>query len=151
MSPPDRFGTEPITAWRVWLVNEEGLLVSPAYPAVWTPGERFVARCKEPTFGERNEPRCHAAPTHGCKCGVYGMKDGFVAGIMFNMVQENPELLLRKGMHPVVGRVALWGRILEHAGGYKGQYAYPDMLRTLTRQRATQLAQNYCVETESYE
>ncbi len=80
----------------------------------------------------------HEAPNYGCKCGFYAMK----------RVRDIPN-----GGN-VYGRVALWGRIIEHEGGYRSQYAYPQVffvhpeadekmhgtLRTLSQQYGCEVA-----------
>ena len=58
----------------------------------------------------QDEVEHHDAPTFTCKCGYYAMKH----------VADIPTA-------KVYGRVALWGRVIEHAAGFRAQYAYPQV------------------------
>ncbi len=56
----------------------------------------------------------HRAPARGCSCGLYAVKD---------------PLSLREARDPaVLGSVDLWGRIVEHERGFRGEFAYPQRL-----------------------
>jgi hypothetical protein len=58
----------------------------------------------------------HRSPEPGCTCGVHAIKD--------------PSRLARSGRTAaVVGRVAMWGRVIEHSKGYRAEFAYPSRLR----------------------
>jgi hypothetical protein len=59
--------------------------------------------------------RFHQAPNLGCTCGLHGTRD--------------PEVLKRIQSPAVVGTVSLWGRIIEHALGYRAQFGYPGEVR----------------------
>lgn len=101
----------PVEALRGWHVpHGEAILRSYNFPqVVWTPGKRVEAKCLD-------EGSCWGA--EGCcagKCdgGIYAVK--------------NLKTLVRN-VHPavaVIGKVWLWGRIVEHEYGYRAQYAYP--------------------------
>jgi hypothetical protein len=58
----------------------------------------------------------HRSPEPGCTCGIHAAVD--------------PARLARSGRATaVVGRVAMWGRVIEHARGYRAEFAYPSRLR----------------------
>jgi hypothetical protein len=58
----------------------------------------------------------HRSPEPGCTCGIHAIKD--------------PARLARSGRSAaVVGRVAMWGRVIEHTKGYRAEFAYPSRLR----------------------
>jgi hypothetical protein len=58
----------------------------------------------------------HRSPEPGCTCGIHAAVD--------------PARLARSGRATaVVGRVAMWGRVIEHAKGYRAEFAYPSRLR----------------------
>ena len=63
---------------------------------------------------ERQEP-AHGGviPGEGCKCGIYAANETAVA---------------LKYSKDVLGRVSLWGHVVEHEQGWRAQYAYPDEL-----------------------
>jgi hypothetical protein len=86
----------PIIGWRAWDVYD-GKLVSPARGTIWTPGQPLVAmRDDEPV--ERVKP----------DAGIYAVRGREIAS-----------------GGDVIGKVALWGDVLECELGWVGQYAYP--------------------------
>ncbi len=73
----------------------------------WRPGRSLRAVC--PGSG-------HAAPDEGCGCGIYGSET-------LDALRAHPLCLAPGAL--VVGRVALWGKVVADAHGYRGEYAYP--------------------------
>ena len=51
----------------------------------------------------------------GNSCGIYAMK-------------SRDDLDPNRESDVVIGTVALWGRVIEHAKGYRAKFAYPIML-----------------------
>ena len=94
MSRP--LSTEPIRAWRIWRVSDEGdLLESPIYGDEWAPGEAFAADCTS-----------HPQPDSGCGCGIYAVTTREIA---LELLDEGPELassLRRRYLVDVVEPVA---------------------------------------------
>jgi hypothetical protein len=120
-SAPDY--AEPLEAWRVWRVVERGgslVLGSVVKPTVWPAGEPLLAEClaRRP-FGWWTWRRTtHPSPETACECGIYGTSLG----------QLGPYLgdpLPRDAVARVIGRVALWGTVVECERGYRGSRAYP--------------------------
>ncbi|MDL5157584.1 hypothetical protein [Actinomycetospora termitidis] len=101
---------EPVAGWRVWDLAEtrEGpLLVSPLRPVFWPPRRPMTATCSR---------GCAPSPSLPCRCGLYAM-------------DELPRLHREsRGQGRVVGCTALWGRVVEHAHGFRAQFAYPLLL-----------------------
>jgi hypothetical protein len=104
--------TEPVLAWRAWALTgrRDGteLLLRPVAgrSRPWRPREPAEAACKH--------ARLHAAPNVDCSCGLHATHE---AGI------------LRRTRTPaVLGRVALWGRVIEHDLGYRAEFGYPQLL-----------------------
>lgn len=106
---------EPVVAWRSWALTgrKDGtrLLLRPvaghAHP--WRPREIATATCKRSVF--------HEAPVLDCTCGLH-------ASHTFD--------ILRRTKNPaVLGRVALWGRVVEHELGYRARFGYPQRLRLI--------------------
>ena len=56
----------------------------------------------------------HEAPHLGCTCGLHGTHE--------------LDLLRRTRCPAVLGRVALWGRVIEHELGFRARYGYPQRL-----------------------
>jgi hypothetical protein len=106
---------EPILAWRSWTLtgrrDGEGLLLRPvtAGSKPWRPREVAQATCRLAWS--------HEAPNLDCSCGLYATRELDT---------------LRKTRCPaVLGRVALWGRVIEHEQGYRARFGYPQRLRLI--------------------
>lgn len=103
----------PIIGWRAWVLVPGGgsrpKISSIGYPCVWPPGEAMRAEC-----GKRSA--CSPAPGDSCGCGIHALKS--VGGVLNDVP---------KPLFPplVLGRVALWGRVVVGARGWRGQLAYP--------------------------
>jgi hypothetical protein len=117
---------EPIEAWRVWRVAmREGRVVlqSLFLGAVWEPAAPLVAFCngghrsRWPPW--RKKPNEHPAPELDCRCGIYGVQSVAAA----RSYLETPPLLCRDDR--VIGRVALWGTVVEGPFGWRASHAYP--------------------------
>jgi hypothetical protein len=109
---PVEVEVEPILAWRSWTLtgrrDGEGLLLRPvtAGSKAWRPREVAQATCRLAWS--------HEAPNVACSCGLHATRD--------------LDLLRRTRCPAVLGRVALWGRVIEHELGYRAQYGYPQRL-----------------------
>ncbi len=104
------FSTEPLLGWRLWHVRD-GRLLSWVKPDQWPGGARFEARC-------RRLRGCGEAPRAGHSCGIYAARTRELA---LQLLEELPSIA-----GPVaVGRVSLWGRVIENVDGWRAQYAYP--------------------------
>lgn len=138
--------TEPIVAWRLWIVSAarnyllavrffpcrrvspddppdhdpDPRLLVPKY-AVWPVRMMMAGSC---AYSEPHEVPCTEAtwvgfdgikiPILRCRCGIYATKS-----LVIN------SWLGRINDRFVYGRVALWGKVVEHTTGYRAQYAYP--------------------------
>jgi len=107
--------SEPIVAWRAWALtgHRDGteLLLRPVAKRArtWRPREIVEASCRT--------SRWHEAPDPACTCGLHGT--------------HGLEVLRKTKCPAVLGRVALWGRVIEHEHGYRAQFAYPQRLRLI--------------------
>lgn len=113
---------EPITAWRVWRVVEQAgelLLASVVKRTVWRPGEPLVAECLDhrPFVDWVRRRPVHEAPQERCECGIYAATLDYASRYLNDAL---PDALTR-----VVGRVALWGTVVECEHGYRASHAYP--------------------------
>lgn len=114
--PAGADGVDPLLAWRVWRVDFRRTGVRGTAPYLcsitdeepWPAGAPMKARC-------RTLP--HDAPVGSCRCGVYGMTE-----------PAPPPYGLPSAGFVAVGRVALWGNVVEHEGGFRAQYGYPQRL-----------------------
>jgi hypothetical protein len=109
--------TEALLAWRAWSLTgrRDGtdLLLRPVAgrSRPWKPLEPAHAACKH--------ARLHGAPNVDCSCGLHATHD--------------LEILRHTRTPAVVGRVALWGRVIEHELGYRAEFAYPQLVTLVCR------------------
>jgi len=119
-----------ITAYRAWRaesVNGQVRLFALGMDVVWEPRQKVEAECIQWASWmmrrlSSNEawPREHEAPDFHCCCGIWGFKS-----------VENLLSALGQGYKPsVIGKVSLWGRVIETENGFRAQYAYPEELWT---------------------
>ncbi len=112
---PVEVETEPVEAWRTWALTgrRDGshLLLRPvaARSRPWPAGRGAVATCRT-GWG-------HPAPHVDCTCGLHGTHE--------------LDLLRRTRSPAVLGRVALWGRVIEHELGFRARFGYPQRIRLL--------------------
>jgi hypothetical protein len=113
---------EPFEAWRVWRVVGHGTqltLASIVKRTLWPPCEPLAAECLRPTrlldWLRRRQP--HPAPAPSCECGIYA---GTLDVVRRYLTDTLPDARAR-----VIGRVALWGTVVECEWGYRASYAYP--------------------------
>lgn len=136
--------TEPALGWRIWRVVGDRLHAV-VWGTPWEPRARFEAVCRaEPSlfWADERFPAAHASPGRECDCGVYAFAD-----------RADAELLAREkvdGDVIALGRVSLWGRVLEGDRGWRGRYAYPYDLILLggTEELARRLRALYAVDVE---
>jgi hypothetical protein len=105
---------EPLIGWRVWCVVEtsEGLrLASVIKDEIWPASAELVARCH---LGAE-----HDAPAESCTCGVYAARDPATVW-SYLRGRDEPGTVAR-----VLGRVLLWGRVVEHEHGWRASHAAP--------------------------
>ncbi|HEY3766459.1 MAG TPA: hypothetical protein VGL44_14965 [Gaiellales bacterium] len=122
---------QPVVGWRLWtlaVVDGRARLASHVSPSVWEPGCELVASCevrrRPPLAPWRLLPTGHAAPAERCTCGVHAM--GVIGALGTYLPQANrPYSWMRPVVRQVVGRVSLWGLVVEGARGWRGARAYP--------------------------
>jgi hypothetical protein len=114
---------EPVEAWRIWLVDSAFRLRSVFFEAGWTPGEPLEAGCLRwrrslrPPW--RIVPSAHAAPEERCVCGIYG------AASVGDAQRYAAHPLPASALCRVIGRVSLWGEVVECETGWRASAAYP--------------------------
>jgi hypothetical protein len=124
---PDYF--EPVIGWRSWAVVRNGAdfrLRSVAFTDVWPVHEAFVARCYEEVSRLhlrfwRKPPR-HRPISLDCPCGIYAAADVASAAAYLHLYDDVPQ---RSVCHRALGRVALWGTVVEGELGWRSSHAYP--------------------------
>jgi hypothetical protein len=115
---------EVVSAWRMWQVvriKGEPQLVSLFLGTAWPRLDALEADCRALRSVWRRERHRHSAPRSSCACGIYGVP-----------VQRLDAKLLKPfgRFRPLVilGRVSLWGTVVESANGWRASLAYPARL-----------------------
>ena len=102
---------EPILAWRAWALTVHGddLALEPmaGRGKAWPARKVMRSRCRHAGL--------HTSPKPGCSCGLHGT--------------HGLEILRKTRTPAVLGRVALWGRVIEHELGFRAALGYPQRLR----------------------
>jgi hypothetical protein len=110
MAAPDF--AEALIGWRVWCVAETsaGLrLASVIHDHLWDLDGPTLAACAER----------HAAPEAGCACGIHATREPAPV-LPYLRGRDGPGTVGR-----ILGRVALWGTVVEHEHGWRASHAYP--------------------------
>ena len=114
MNIPDYIS--PVVAYRVWRWSETGLCSLNGEQ--WLPDRPVEARCRVAPAARnvRVVDGADKVPDRNCTCGVYAAK--------------NIEHLRQLGYadRGICGEVYLWGTVVEHALGWRAQFAYPKNL-----------------------
>jgi hypothetical protein len=123
---------EPIVGWRLWLVVADGgylWLESMLYPTRWSPRRAVEARCiphRRCYFCNPKEAEgfpTHRAPDADCECGIYAARSPETLAPYLDSTYPG-----RTAVGSVLGQVRLWGTVVEGDRGWRGEYAYPDLL-----------------------
>ncbi len=120
--------SEPIIGWRCWAIRyDKDDDLKPYLSSIWrrVPWPRYepmVAHCMQVDttlmhwMAQWKLPKlcCVHSPTERCKCGVYAVSD-----------PADVDVEPSRKVSLLVGRVALWGKVIRHERGYRAQYGYP--------------------------
>jgi hypothetical protein len=116
----------PVEGWRVWrvgMLQARVVLKSLFVGTIWEPTVPLVADCTQGHRARwrpwRIELNDHPSPELDCRCGIYAVRSVAMA----RSYLERPDLLLRD--ERVIGRVALWGTVVEGKHGWRASRAYP--------------------------
>lgn len=121
---PDFF--EPVVGWRVWVValDADGMprLRSVVQKTFWPVREALAAECCHRRVLARllRRPGHDTVPEAACQCGIYATD-----------LQELEPLLAEAPWETgarVLGRVSLWGDVIECERGWRASRAYPERL-----------------------
>jgi hypothetical protein len=117
---PDMIGT--VEGWRAWNVLREPpafgttpRLESATYSYWWTPRVKARAECpKHPDH----------VPGQDCTCGFYAAKTlPHLRKMGYQAYDEEAKRIC------VVGRLAMWGKVIEGDQGWRSEYAYPNTMK----------------------
>lgn len=125
VTAPDYF--EPALGWRTWVVVEQGealLLRSVVYDTPWPPRQALAAGCEHPRGRLLSRPwrrkPVHEAPLATCGCGIYATNN-----VERAIRYLNSDAPFAGARHRVLGRVRLWGSVVETEFGWRASRAYP--------------------------
>lgn len=117
---------EPFEGWRVWRVGMwQGRIVLKSLfsGTVWEPAVPLIACCTGVQRVRwrpwRLQSTGHAAPALGCRCGIYGVRTVAAARPYIDCTP------FPYRDDRVIGRVALWGDVVEGDLGWRASHAYP--------------------------
>jgi hypothetical protein len=141
---------EPVLGWRVWYAVEAGgraRLSSVFHQLVWPIREPLAAVCLRSRFPRlRRQGSNHAAPAASCRCGIHAASLERLGEYLSGPPAS------RRAMGAVIGRVALWGTVVECAQGWRASLAYPAQLYVplLPRGRQAALAREFALDLTEY-
>jgi hypothetical protein len=93
----------------------------------------------------------HDAPAHDHDCGIYAFKTRELAEDLLRRYMGEKHCYFEGRVHRpeprshrvvAIGRVSLWGRVLEREHGFRAQYAYPYELFLIGREGSGDVAQH---------
>lgn len=120
-----RISLQPILGWRVWHVDAappKPRLRSWSRSAEWPARQRMEADCRT-LLGLRRRLRGHGAPEAGHRCGIYAFRERRDAEELLG--ELGPVGAAAGRLPAAIGRVSLWGRVIENTGGWRAEFAYP--------------------------
>jgi hypothetical protein len=112
---------EALDGWRAWRGVEragELLLGSVVKRTLWPVGEPFVADCLRRRPLIRRRRATHDAPEFECDCGIYATTIECVGRYLLDPFPVDAVAV-------VLGRVAVWGTVVECERGMRASHAYP--------------------------
>lgn len=118
---------EPLQGWRAWRVvgGEGGLrLGSVIKRTLWPIGVPLIAEClREPELFDwlwKRRRACGGAPDEECDCGIYAAGLEQIHPYLSEAIKPTAGAVAR-----VLGRVSLWGTVVECERGLRASHAYP--------------------------
>jgi hypothetical protein len=94
------------------------------FPLLWEPGGRVEAACLQRQLLRPWQRRSHGAPHKRCDCGIYATTTLYGATDYLRFLQPAPPETIQYA----VGRVSLWGLVIECERGWRASCAYPAAL-----------------------
>jgi hypothetical protein len=128
---------EPVIGWRLWSLlrrpKGRGYRLGPLsnMALLWEPRRPTVARC---FCGGLDRIGPHHAPYPRGGCGLYVRKEpDFLRpiGNAFRGMWWAQDWSLIERSAAVLGTGALWGDVIEHETGYRGEFGYPQRLKLI--------------------
>ena len=143
---------EPILGWRAWHAverHDDVYLVSLFHRVRWPWLEPLVGSCHAWCPLWRRKRRRHSSPDVDCECGIHAASLQTAS----TYVTTTPDRIQwpHTTAWPVIGEVALWGRVVECTAGWRGSLAYPKRLYVaVTGDRRARTAPRVAKHLERY-
>lgn len=122
---------EPVVGWRGWVIARSGILRSAFnherhyYTEVKFDDPRAATCLNHRSIKSEVEELPHHAPQFKCNCGYHMGHYEYQAYTPFTRGNDG-------GKWPAaVGQAKVWGRVIEHKGGWRGEYVYPVELNVI--------------------
>ena len=124
---PVELSDEPLVGWRCWFALPHELLLRPILKRglAWKPREPVEAICPE---------HLHEVPfddAEKCRCGIWTVCHPMLLDEI-GWTSAPPRGVGKLPGIMVVGEVSLWGKIVQHARGWRASMAYPRHLYAFT-------------------
>lgn len=149
----------PVVAYRMWYVPLQPILqLWSICGAKWKPCEKLVAECRNhmscvcsDDFWTTTKREPEDPFTYSCAAGIYAWKTFDQSFEMYMDAMERMDGLIAE--EPLtnryaIGKVYLWGRVIECEKGFRAQYAYPATIFR-TAENSDSLAAMYRVPCEA--
>jgi hypothetical protein len=106
--------------WSIATDRGRSRLASPLFRAIWPPTSELAAVCEARHHRPwRRRRRDHAVPVARCSCGVHAMSEPrYLSTYILPPVSAQ---VVRRA----IGRVSLWGRVIEGSCGWRAAAAFP--------------------------
>jgi hypothetical protein len=113
----------PIVGWRMWSITAargRHRLCSPLFRVVWPPTTELRAVCDaRGHWPWRRRRQDHVVPVARCGCGLHAMAaPGYLSAYILPPASSQ---IVRRA----IGRVSLWGRVVEGSCGWRAEAAFP--------------------------
>ena len=105
-------------------------LRSVVFDTIWPARHEFVAGCNHvwvrvPLPRRWRRAIIHEAPFRPCSCGIHATNDVEAAADYLYLYDDLQQPHLR---YRAIGRVCLWGSVVEGENGWRASHAYPERI-----------------------
>lgn len=128
---PETNTEEIVYGYRVWAMNEhtgrlEAIGIGRKFSNIGWPTWQEIEQCRGLAKAECNryshlKNKRRPIPDENCSCGYHATKTIPDYGDLAHLAANNDD-------NYVLGKIAMWGRIIEHDEGYRAEFAYPQVL-----------------------
>src|SRR2546428_4567761 len=121
--------------WRIWTSEKPPLpaCLSSLRGTRWPHRTPLIAGCRAkdvlPSFDPQYRTRLHDTPDESCTCGIYAVRTEEQL-VLEHVGSTTSALIMRQlasefPVNHIIGKVALWGKVIEYTDGFRAENAYP--------------------------